>query len=142
MTTVHTIYALPAARYKAWIHRCAYIAVQVHTLHKARRYNPWGSIVCTVRSMDCVNPIDCARQSTDCPDPYFAHNTHACTRSKLERSCQLHPSLRKTVKPQWQLRSSLEQGTGMAGQRSVGTRGLKQMLSTSARGERGREPSP
>ena len=29
-----------------------------------------------------------------------------------------------------------------AGQRSVGTGGFKQVLSTSARGERGREPSP
>ena len=31
--------------------------------------------------------------------------------------------------------------TGRAGQRSVGSGGLKQVQSTSARGERGREPS-
>ena len=35
-------------------------------------------------------------------------------------------------------RSSLDQGTGREGQRSVGSRGLKQV---SAKGERGREPS-
>ena len=57
-------------------------------------------------------------------------------------SCQLHPSPSKTVESQWLPRSSLEQGTGRAGQRSVGSRGLKQVLPTSARGERGREPSP
>ena len=34
-----------------------------------------------------------------------------------------------------------DRGSGRAGQRSVGSRGLQQVLPTSARGERGREPS-
>ena len=80
-----------------------YACSQVHTLRKARMYNPWGSIVCAEQSMDCLDPcfahgtihglraqstdycaicgyIDCAGQSTDCPNPYFAHNIYTtCT---------------------------------------------------------------
>ena len=87
--------ALPAAGYKAWIHCCACIAVQVHTLRKARRYVQSMGIHSLHRTIHgsvdpcfahgtihglhaqstdyCTNcgSIDCARQSTDCPDPYI-----------------------------------------------------------------------
>ena len=89
----------PAARYKAWIHRCVCMQSSPYFAQGMYVYNPWGSIVCAEQSMDCVNPcfahgtihglhaqstdyctscgsIDCAGQSTDCPDPYFAHNIH------------------------------------------------------------------
>ena len=51
------------------------------------------------------------------------------TTSIAEKDCEI--TMAAKVKP----------GT-RAGQRSVGSRGLKQVLFTSARGERGREPSP
>ena len=51
------------------------------------------------------------------------------TTSIAEKDCEI--TMAAKVKP----------GT-MAGQRSVGSRSLKQVLFTSTRGERGREPSP
>ena len=86
-----TIYGLPAAGYKAWIHRCAcspspyFVHGTIHGLCRSMLcawYNPWIVSIHalrTVQSMDYYTncgSTDCAGQSTDCPmpDPYFAHN--------------------------------------------------------------------
>ena len=71
--------ALPAAGYKAWVHRCACIAVEVHTW-----YNPWGYIVCAEQSMDVsihalrtVQSMDCMRNPqiiVQIVDPYIVQD--------------------------------------------------------------------
>ena len=64
-----------------------YACSQVHTLCKARMYNPWGSIVCAEQSMDCL-------------DPYFAHGTIHGLRARaihrLLRYLWIH-RLRRTI---------------------------------------------
>ena len=56
---IHTIYALPAMppdTMRGSMDSLLYACSQVHTLCKARMYNPWGSIVCAEQSMDCLDP--------------------------------------------------------------------------------------
>ena len=72
---IHTIYALPAAGYNAWIHHCMHAVKSILCARHVRMYNPWGSIVCREQSMDC---LDRARYNPQIiaqfMDPYFAQD--------------------------------------------------------------------
>ena len=80
-TNIQSMLCLPSGTKRG--STVVYACSQVHTLRKARMYTIHGihSLRRTIhglcRSMLCAryNP-SCAGQSTDCPDPYFVHNTY------------------------------------------------------------------